>query len=257
MGKVYLVGAGPGDPNLLTLKAARLLEQATVVLHDSLVSREVLQRIARGAEIIDVGKRCGRKLLTQEEINALLVSYATSHETVIRLKGGDPLIFGRAGEEIEALRQAGVEFEVVPGITAALGAAAAAGISLTDRRAASQVVITTFSRGADSSAMDWGVVTSATTLVLYMPGAEYAEVAQRLREAAMPEDLPCVIVSQATGSQQQVRWTTVAGLSCEERLPAPALLIVGRVAAQRVSEISTSYWRDGAREGHAESGSVS
>jgi uroporphyrin-III C-methyltransferase len=257
MGKVYLVGAGPGDPDLLTLKAARLLERATIVLHDSLVSREVLQRIAAGAEIIDVGKRCGQKLLTQEEINALLVSYAASHKTVIRLKGGDPLIFGRAGEEIEALRQAGVDFEVVPGITAALGAAAAAGISLTDRRAASQVVITTFSRGADSSAMDWGVVTSATTLVLYMPGAEYAEVASRLRDAGMPGDLPCVIVSNATGSQQRVRWTSVAGLSSEERLPAPALLIVGRVAAQKVREISAAHWRGELQEHYGKHPTIS
>jgi uroporphyrin-III C-methyltransferase len=251
VGKVYLVGAGPGDPDLLTLKAARLLERATIVLHDSLVSREVLQRIARGAEIIDVGKRCGHKLLTQEEINALLVSYAARHETVIRLKGGDPLIFGRAGEEIEALRQAGVDFEVVLGITAALAAAAAAGISLTDRRAASQVVITTFSRGTEGSAMDWGGVTNTTTLVLYMPGAEYAEVAQRLRDAGLPEDLPCVIVSNATSSQQQIRWTTVAGLSCEAKLPAPALLIVGRVAAQRVREISAAHWRGETQEHHA------
>ena len=257
MGKVYLVGGGPGDPDLLTVKAVRLLERATVVLHDSLVSREVLQRIAPGAEIIDVGKRCGQKLLTQEEINALLVSYAANHESVIRLKGGDPLIFGRAGEEIEALRQAGVDFEVVPGITAALGAAAAAGISLTDRRAASQVVITTFSRGADSSAMDWGVVTSATTLVLYMPGAEYAEVAQRLRDAGMPGDLPCVIVSNATGSQQQVRWTSVAGLASEERLQAPALLIVGRVAAQKVREISAAHWRGETQEHYSKRPTVS
>jgi uroporphyrin-III C-methyltransferase len=257
MGKVYLVGAGPGDPDLLTVKAVRLLERATVVLHDSLVSREVLQRIAPAAEIIDVGKRCGRKLLTQEEINALLVSYAARHEAVIRLKGGDPLIFGRAGEEIEALRQAGVDFEVVPGVTAALGAAAAAGISLTDRRAASQVVITTFSRGADSSAMDWGVVTSATTLVLYMPGAEYSDVARRLADAGMPDDLPCVIVSNATGSQQQVRWTSVAGLSSEERLPAPALLIVGRVAAQKVREISAAHWRGETQELHNKRPTVS
>jgi uroporphyrin-III C-methyltransferase len=257
MGKVYLVGGGPGDPDLLTVKAVRLLERATVVLHDSLVSREVLQLIARAAEIIDVGKRCGQKLLTQEEINALLVSYAASHETVIRLKGGDPLIFGRAGEEIEALRQAGVDFEIVPGITAALGAAAAAGISLTDRRAASQVVITTFSRGSDSSAMDWGVVTNATTLVLYMPGAEYAEVAQRLADAGMPGELPCVIVSNATGSQQQVCWTSVAGLSVERRLPAPALLIVGRVAAQKVREIGAAHWSGETHELHSKRPTVS
>ena len=253
MGKVYLIGAGPGDPDLLTVKAARLLGCATIVLHDSLVSREVLQRIPRNAEIIDVGKRCGQKLLTQDEINALLVSYAARHATVIRLKGGDPLIFGRAGEEIEALRKAGIDFEVVPGITAALGAAAAAGISLTDRRAASQVVIATFSRGARTGGgdgvvvtppLDWGTVTSATTLVLYMPGANYAEVAQCLRDAGLPEDLPCVIVSNATGTQQQIRWTNVAALSGEEKLPAPALLIVGRVAAHRVQEISATLWRD-------------
>ena len=242
MGKVYLVGAGPGDPELLTVKATRLLQRATIVLHDSLVSREVLQLIPRDAEIVDVGKRCGHKLLTQEEINALLVSYAARHAVVIRLKGGDPLIFGRAGEEIEALRNAGVDFEIVPGITAALGAAAAAGVSLTDRRAASQVVIATFSRGADATAMNWAAVTSTTTLVLYMPGADYAEVAQRLRDAGLPGDLPCVIVSNATTPQQQVRRTTVAGLGHEEKLPAPALLIVGRVAAHKVQDIAAMYW---------------
>src|SRR6202158_1808470 len=135
MGKVYLVGAGPGDPELLTVKAARLLARAGIVFHDSLVSREILQLIARDAEVIDVGKRCGRKLLTQDEINSLLVSAAANHEVVIRLKGGDPLIFGRAGEEIEALRNAAVDFEGVPGITAALGAAAVAGVVVGARRA--------------------------------------------------------------------------------------------------------------------------
>lgn len=248
MGKVYLIGAGPGDPELLTVKAARLLERATVVLHDSLVSREVLQLIPRGVDIIDVGKRCGHKLLTQEEINSLLVSYAASHEVVIRLKGGDPLIFGRAGEEIEALRDACVAFEVVPGITAALGAAAAAGVSLTDRRAASQVVIATFSRGSETSTMNWAAVTNSTTLVLYMPGADYSEVAHCMLDADLPHDLPCVIVSNATSPQQQIRWTSVAGLAQQEKLPAPALLIVGRVAAHRVREISAEFWCQTGRE---------
>lgn len=243
MGKVYLVGAGPGDPELLTVKAARLLARAVVVFHDSLVSREVLSLIARDAELIDVGKRCGHKLLTQEEINSLLLSAAANHEVVIRLKGGDPLIFGRAGEEVEALRSAGVDFEIVPGITAALGAAAAAGISLTDRRAASQIVISTFSRGTEGASMDWGAITSTTTLALYMPGPDYAEVAQRLREGGLPDDLPCVIVSNATGAEQQIRWTSVARLAHEEKLPAPALMIVGRVASQKVQEISKQFWR--------------
>ncbi len=140
-GKVYLVGAGPGDPELLTRKALRLLQEAQIVLHDSLVSREVLAEISPTAQVIDVGKRAGQKLLTQEEINSLLVSYAQDHKIVVRLKGGDPGIFGRAGEEIDALRRASVPFEIVPGITAATAAAAAAGISLTDRRAASQVLL--------------------------------------------------------------------------------------------------------------------
>jgi siroheme synthase len=279
MGKVYLIGAGPGDPELLTVKAARLLQRATIVLRDSLVSREVLQLIPREAEIIDVGKRCGQKLLTQNEINQLLIFHAhrspqsrsgrsldrpadasvnpqphnpsTTHTEVIRLKGGDPVVFGRAGEEIEALRRANVPFEIVPGITAALGAAAAAGISLTDRRAASQIVITTCSRGSDSTLADpfavtpqlnWAAISSSTTLVLYMPGADYSEVARRLREAGQPDDLPCVIVSNATNAQQQIRWTNVASLAGEAKLPAPALLIVGRVATQKVEEIAATRW---------------
>ena len=233
MGKVYLIGAGPGDPELIDGEGrCDCCKRATIVLHDSLVSREVLALIPPAAEVIDVGKRCGQKLLTQEEINALLVSYADGSGSVIRLKGGDPLIFGRAGEEIEALRQAGIEFEVVPGITAALGAAAAANISLTDRRAASQVVIATFSRGSENSTLNWAAVTSKTTLVLYMPGADYAEVSRRMSDAGLPDDLPCVIVSNATTPQQQMRHTTVSGLAQQEKLPAPALLIVGRVAAQ-------------------------
>jgi len=243
MGKVYLVGAGPGDPELLTVKASRLLATADIVLHDSLVSREVLALISASAEIIDVGKRAGKKLLMQDEINSLLISYAKGHEKIIRLKGGDPSVFGRAGEEIEALRKSGISCEIVPGITAALGAAAAAGISLTDRRVASQILLSTFSRGSDASAMDWGCVGSTTTLVLYMPGADYAEVAERLRDGGLPGDLPCVIVSGASGPQQELRWSNVARLVNEEKLPAPALLIVGRVASRDVAEIGKSFWR--------------
>ncbi len=256
-GKVYLVGAGPGDPELLTLKAARLLASADVVLHDALVSDGVLAMISRAAEVINVGKRAGYKLLTQDEINALLVSYGRTRSTVVRLKGGDPSVFGRAGEEIEALRKAGIEYEIVPGISAVLGAAAAAGISLTDRRVASQILLTTFSRGIDSSAMDWGCVTSTTTLVLYMPGADYAEVSERLLAGGLPGDLPCVIVSQATGSQQRVRWSSVAALASEEKLSAPALLIVGRVASQDVAELSASFGGTNRKDPGTEHTSVS
>ncbi len=249
-GNVYLVGAGPGDPELLTLKAVRLLAAANVVLHDALVSDGVLALISSDAQVINVGKRAGQKLLTQDEINSLLVSYAQTRRTVVRLKGGDPTIFGRAGEEIEALRKAGIAYEIVPGISAALGAAAAAGISLTDRRVASQILFTTFSRGSDGSVMDWGCVTSTTTLVLYMPGADYAEVSERLLAGGLSAALPCVIVSRASGSQQQVYWSSVARLAREEKLPAPALLIVGRVASHDVAEISASFW-DTSRKGPA------
>lgn len=244
MGKVYLVGAGPGDPELLTLKAARLLACANVVLHDSLVSGEVLSKVGRNAKVIDVGKRCGQKLLTQDEINSILVRHAASQEVVVRLKGGDPSIFGRAGEELEALRDANVEFEIVPGVTSALGAAAAAGVSLTDRRIASQVLFATFSRGPEANALDWGCLTPTTTLVLYMPGPDYGEVSRRLTAAGLPQDLPCVVVSRATGREQLVCWSSVAELASQEKLPAPALLIVGRVASRHIREIEDAFWRN-------------
>jgi uroporphyrin-III C-methyltransferase len=240
-GKVYLVGGGPGDPELLTLKAAKILGCADIVLHDALVSREVLAVAAAGAELIDVGKRSGKKLLTQEEINALLVSYAQSHQVVVRLKGGDPLLFGRAGEEISALRHAGVEFEIVPGITAGFGAAAAAGFSLTERRVASQVLFTTIQRDTDNRSIQWGGISSTTTLVLYMPGTDYARVMQQLRDAGWPEDMPCAIVSQASGKDQEVRSTVLAKLADEGALPAPAIMVVGRVVAEVAEEIGRGF----------------
>jgi uroporphyrin-III C-methyltransferase len=233
-GKVYLVGAGPGDPDLLTLKAAKLLAQAEVVLYDSLVSKEVLGLVSRDAALVDVGKRAGKKLLTQDEINSLLVNFAQQGKTVVRLKGGDPLLFGRAGEEMEALRRAEIDFEIVPGITAAVGAAAAARISLTDRRVASQVLFTTFSRGETGNWLNWAAITPETTIAIYMPGTHYGEVAARLMENGLAAETPCVVVSQATRTEQQVRWSRLAALSDEAQLPAPSLLLVGKVAAQEI-----------------------
>jgi len=244
MGTVYLIGAGPGDPELLTLKAARILVQAEVVLHDGLVSREVLEMVPPGALLIDAGKRCGGGGLSQSEINALLVRYAARREIVVRLKGGDPSVFGRAGEELEALRNAGIEVEIVPGVTAAVGAAAAAGISLTDRRLASQVLLSTYCRGAGGGARDWGALTPETTLVLYMPGRDYGEIARRLEEAGLPADLPCVVVSSIGGPRQEIRWTSVGRLATDERLPAPAILIAGRVAARQANRTGAEARRD-------------
>jgi uroporphyrin-III C-methyltransferase len=229
---VYLVGAGPGDPELLTIRAARILGSAEVVLHDALVSDEVLALIPRSAERIDVGKRCGQKLLTQDDINLLLVSYAASNRVVVRLKGGDPLLFGRAGEEMAALRDAGGEFEVVPGISAAFAAAAAAGISLTDRRITPQVVFTTMHRGAGNDSIRLRYFDHSTTVVIYMPGSDYGHVAREMRENGWPAETPCAIVSQAARPEQVVRTTSLAKLARQTALPAPALMIVGRVVTQ-------------------------
>lgn len=241
-GKVYLVGAGPGDPELLTVKALRILRGAGAVLYDALVSDEILALIGPQAERIDVGKRCGPKLLTQEEINALLVSLAQSGQIVVRLKGGDPSLFGRGGEEIAALRDAGVGFEIVPGITAAAGAAAVAGISLTHRHVASQVLFTSIHRGATNHAIQWGGLSSETTVVLYMPGPDYAHVAAQFLDAGWPAETPCAIVSHATTGKQQIRITRLAKLPFEKALRSPALMIVGSVVAGEAVSLAGRFW---------------
>jgi uroporphyrin-III C-methyltransferase len=230
MGKVYLVGAGPGDPELLTLRAARLLQQADIILHDALVSPEILALIG-AAKVIDIGKRCGTKLLTQKEINSLLVAYAAEYPVVVRLKSGDPLIFGRAGEEIEALLKAGISFEIVPGVTSAIAAAAAAGISLTDRRFAASVVFATAHRGAGAGAVAWDkLVASHSTLAIYMPGRDYQLLAGQLCEAGLDAQTPCAAISHAGRPTQQVRCCHLFSLGSVESLPAPSLLIVGECA---------------------------
>jgi uroporphyrin-III C-methyltransferase len=230
MGKVYLVGAGPGDPELLTLRAARLLQRADIVLHDALVSPEILALIGT-SRVIDIGKRCGTKLLTQEEINSMLVSYASEYDIVVRLKGGDPSIFGRAGEEIEALAEADLSYEIVPGVTSALAAAASAGISLTDRRYAASVVFATAHRGQDAEAVSWDrLVTSHSTLAIYMPGSNYKLLAKQLCDAGLDAQLPCAIISHAGRLDQQIQWSDLTSLKLVEALPSPSLLIVGECA---------------------------
>jgi uroporphyrin-III C-methyltransferase len=230
-GKVYLIGAGPGSPDLLTLKAARLLQSANVVLHDALVSPAILALVSKQAQVINIGKRCQHKLLTQDEINCVLVHYAGIFPVVVRLKGGDPLLFGRAGEELDALRAGGVRFEIVPGITSGLASAAAAGISLTDRRIASQVLFTTAHRQKGKIALDWaGRVASDTTVVIYMAGGDYGRLRASLLEAGLDASTPCIVASCASLPTQQLKRTTVANLGDEIGLPAPSLLIVGWVA---------------------------
>ena len=231
MGKVFLVGAGPGDPELLTVKAACLLQRADVVLHDALVSNEVLDLVSPRATVIDVGKRCGRKVLSQDEINSLLISHAGNANIVVRLKGGDPLIFGRAGEEIEALVSAGIDVEIVPGITAAIAAAAVAGIALTDRRSASSVILTTAQRVVGRGDVQWKrLVRSGSTIAIYMPGNDHPGLARNLRAAGLAADTPCAVVSSASRPSQEVLRTDLAALAHGTTLPAPSLVIVGHCA---------------------------
>jgi uroporphyrin-III C-methyltransferase len=240
--RVFLIGAGPGDPELLTVKAVRLLQSAGVVLHDSLISPEVLALIPSSTRRIDVGKRAGVRLLTQNDINALLVDAARRHETVVRLKGGDPLLFGRAAEEIEALRAAKIPFEIVPGISAAFASAAAAQVSLTDRRLASRVLFTTFSRSEDARLFSGAPIAPDTTVVVYMPGPDYSEVSRWLSESGIVAETPCLVISKASQREQVVRSTTVSLLASLQSIPTPALLIVGRVASHSVVSAVAADW---------------
>lgn len=230
-GKVYLVGAGPGDPDLLTVKALRLLQSADAVLYDDLVAPEILNLIPVRAQRHNVGKRCGKKRILQSEINFLMIALADSGLRVVRLKSGDPLIFGRAGEEIESLRTAGIAYEVVPGVTSALGAAAAAQIPLTHRQKSSAVVLLTAHHASEKESADWSkLAASGATLVIYMPGRDYETASSKLKNAGLESETPCAIVSRATTSQQQIHRTTIAQLPQAPLLAAPTLLIVGEVA---------------------------
>lgn len=237
-GTVYLVGAGPGDPELLTLKAARLLATADVVLHDDLIPAAVLAQAQR-ALVINVGKRCGQKNISQEQINLMMIEEARRGLMVIRLKSGDPLVFGRAGEEIDALRSAGVPFEVVPGITAAFAAAAALGRPLTDRRSASGVSLSAGHHAPDSHLEPASL--AGATRVVYMPGRNWGAIAVQLRSEGLPGDLPCVIVSRAAQPDQQIVRTTLAQLSEMNSLPAPSILLAGEVLREAEESAITEY----------------
>ena len=224
------MGAGPGDPELLTLKALRVLKTADAVLHDDLVTPEILQLISPTAQVHDVGKRCGKKKIQQEEINFLMVTLADSGLRIVRLKSGDPMIFGRAGEEIEALRRADIPYEIVPGVTSALGAAAAAEIPLTHRRASSALVFMTAHQAAGSEPADWNKLAgSGATLVIYMPGQNYSDVATKLKAAGLSGETPCAVISRATTAHQRTHRSTVADLHRSPKLAAPTLLVVGEV----------------------------
>jgi uroporphyrin-III C-methyltransferase len=229
-GKVMLVGAGPGDPELLTLRAWKAIKHADALLYDELISPEILELAPQSAQLHNVGKRCGHKKVTQEEINFLMVSLAGMGQQVVRLKSGDPLIFGRAGEEIEALRRAGIQCEIVPGVTSAFGAAASAAIPLTHRDIASTLIVVTAQHASSNTSQEWrNLISTRATLAIYMPGHNYSALSQRLESAGLPADTPCALVSQATQPGHRTLLSTVGGLPNEPALPAPCLLIVGEV----------------------------
>ena len=229
-GKVYLLGAGPGNPELLTVQATEILKTAEVVLHDHLVAQEILDLIPAWTQVRNVGKRCGQTGISQDQIHALLVAGAREGKRVVRLKGGDPLLFGRVGEEMEALARAGVDFEVIPGVTSAMGAAAAAKIPLTDRRYASKLLFLSHHTAGNVSPEWDDVALKDATYAVYMPGKNYGAIAAKLMEGGLDRTTPCVIVANATVAEQQIHRTTLEGLAAEERLPAPSVLIIGEVA---------------------------
>lgn len=234
-GSVLLVGAGPGDPGLLTLRGLRALNQADVILHDSLVSEAVLALARRDAERIDVGKRCGGRHTQQEQIHQLLLEHAQAGRLVVRLKGGDPFVFGRGGEEMEFLRQHGIACQIVPGVTAAVACAAYAGIPLTHREHARTVHLLTGHGQESMDAMDWpALAQDHQTMAVYMGVARVDELAQRLLEHGQRPDTPFAIIENGTLPQQRVISGVLhdlPALAKEHAVHPPALLIIGEVAA--------------------------
>ena len=232
MGTVYLVGAGPGAPDLLTLRAARLLEAADVVLHDALVPRAILA-LARRARLVDVGKRQGRISTEQRFINRALVEAARTHAIVVRLKGGDPMLFGRAQEELDALAAAGIACEVVPGVTAALATAASLEVSLTRRGVARNVALVTARHGNGEPETEWlAAARSADTVALYMASGQAAEIARQLIAAGRAGSTPAALVENASLPEERRRFFTLADLAAGRSVEftgGPVVMMIGEV----------------------------
>lgn len=233
--KIYLIGAGPGDPELLTLKALRAIQESDCILYDQLIDPRILEYARDTAELIYVGKRKGIHILPQEEINAMLVTMARNYDTVSRLKGGDPFIFGRGGEELEYLTRAGFHCEVIPGITAATGAAAAFQLPLTHRDYASEILFITGHKKKDDDYSDFSNLhLKNRTAVIYMGVTALSEMMDQI--AANPEnkDLPVAVIEKATDNQERmIRGTvsTISHISREEELEPPAIIIIGKVVS--------------------------
>jgi uroporphyrinogen III methyltransferase/synthase len=233
LGKVFLVGAGPGDPELLTIKGKRCLEAAEVILFDELANHELLELAGPEAQLIYVGKKPGKRCADQREIEALLIQHARQGKHVVRLKGGDPFVFGRGGEEAQALKAAGIPFEVVPGISAALAVPAYAGIPVTHRGCASSFAVVT-GHDVSDSAVNWsGLAHSVDTLVILMGLNNLAAIMDRLMENGCEPERPVGLIQSGTRSQQVVVTGTVgtiAVLSSQAKLRSPVTIVVGAVA---------------------------
>lgn len=244
---VHLVGAGPGDPELLTVRAVRLIRGARVIVHDGLVSQEILALASPQAELISVAKQRSRHSMPQEAINALLVRFALAGEPVVRLKGGDPFIFGRGGEEVEACRAAGVPVEIVPGISAAMGSAAQAQLPLTHRDAASAV---SFVAGQCKGLtdQDWsGLAGKGRTLVIYMGVATAADIADKLIADGVSPAIPVAVLENGTRADMRALRTLLADLGdmvARERVKSPALIVVGEVAAHALARDMLASWAE-------------
>jgi uroporphyrin-III C-methyltransferase len=229
-GSVYLVGAGPGSLDLLTLRAHALISSASCLLHDDLVSAEVLALASSDALVRNVGKRCGKKTITQEEINAWMIEYSQAGHSVVRLKSGDPLLFGRAAEEIDALTGAAIPFEIVPGVSTGFAAAALAGLPLTGRITNSRVLFATRHLAAGATSGLAGI-TPEVTLVLYMPGKDYASIQSELLANGWPGESRCVVASALGAASQQVVPCALRDLAGVTGMPSPVVMMFfpGRV----------------------------
>jgi len=223
-GKVYLVGAGPGSLELLTMRAYDLISTATCLLHDDLVSREVLSLASTATHVRNVGKRCGEKMVTQEQINGWMVEYARSGDCVVRLKSGDPLLFGRAAEEITALESAGIRFEIVPGVSAGFAAAALVGMPLTGRITSSRVLFATRHLAAGVAEGLAGITPDAS-LVLYMPGKDYGAVQAELLANGWADATRCVVASSLGTDAQRFESCDLSQLGAVKRHPPPVVML--------------------------------
>lgn len=234
-GRVYLVGAGPGDPDLLTVRAHHLLQTASHILPDGLISPAILSLASPAAAILPVGKRCGAARVTQSDINRLLLRLAREGASIVRLKSGDPLVFGRVGEEIAALEAAGIPFEIVPGISAAFAAAASLRTPLTDRTSASKLILATAHHAANKLELDpdpqplWsGPLPTDATLAIYMPGPDLEALASQLIHSGISPDTPVIAISRISTPDQRTHRTTLHAMRSAHCGPAPILLLIGR-----------------------------